>query len=402
MSVSLGANGSNYNYPVTGDLSWGANATNFASAVSAALAKLGLGATLTGDAVINIASTTKGVLFPKMTTTQRDAIVSPSTGLLIYNTTTNRFNFYSGGWKEVIINGETNFVGLGTSLPVSALDVRNGSITLAYEASVVWGSAVYGAGTPTIAGALNAGNGYLAVFPNGSTSGETIRFAHNGRVGIGTSSPVSVLDVRNGDITLAGGASVVWGSAAYGAGTPTIAGALNAGNGYLAVFPNGSTSGETIRFAHNGRIGIGTSSPSYQLELSTDSAGKPSTNVWTITSDERIKENIELADLDICYNTVKNLPLKKYKWKYYDTNQAPDKNMLGWIAQDVQQHFPKAVNVSKFKISETESIDDCLNLNSDQINKALYGAVQKMQTLIETQQAKILELENRINTLEGN
>lgn len=124
MSVSLGANGSNYNYPETGELSWGANATNFASAVSAALAKLGLGATLTADAVINIASTTKGVLFPQMTTTQRDAIVSPSAGLLIYNTTTNRFNFYSGDWKEVIINGETNFVGLGTSSPASLLDVR--------------------------------------------------------------------------------------------------------------------------------------------------------------------------------------------------------------------------------------------------------------------------------------
>ena len=341
MSVSLGANGSNYNYPETGELSWGANATNFASAVSAALAKLGLGATLTADAVINIASTTKGVLFPKMTTTQRDAIVSPSTGLLIYNTTTNRFNFYSGGWKEVIINGETNFVGLGTS------------------------------------------------------------------------SPVSALDVRNGNITLADGANVVWGSVAYGAGTPTIAGALNAGNGYLAVLPNGSTSGETIRFAHNGRVGIGTSSPSYQLELSTDSAGKPSTNVWTITSDERIKENITLADLDRCYEIVKNLPLKKYAWKYYNTNQAPDQNMLGWIAQDVQQYFPKAVNVSKFVIKEEikdgeivtqeeEAINDCLNLNSDQINKVLYGAVQKLQAIVETQQAKILELENRINTLEGN
>lgn len=330
MSVSLGANGSNYNYPETGELSWGANATNFASAVSAALAKLGLGATLTGDAVINIASTTKGVLFPQMTTTQRDAIVSPSAGLLIYNTTTNRFNFYSGGWKEVIINGETNYVGLGTSSPVAALDVRNGSITLAY------------------------------------------------------------------------GANVTWGSAAYGANIPTIAGSTNSGNGFLAFFPSGSTSGEAIRFAHNGRIGIGTSSPSYQLELSTDSAGKPSTNVWTITSDERIKENIELADLDICYNTVKNLPLKKYKWKYYDANQAPDQNMLGWIAQDVQVHFPKAVKEHSFKISETESIDDCLNLNSDQINKALYGAVQKLQAIVETQQAKILELENRINTLEGN
>ncbi len=106
MSVSLGANGSNYNYPETGDLSWGANATNFASAVSAALAKLGLGATLTDTAVINVSSTTKGVLIPSMTTTQRDAISTPATGLIIYNTTSNRLNFYfSGSWRELVTNG---------------------------------------------------------------------------------------------------------------------------------------------------------------------------------------------------------------------------------------------------------------------------------------------------------
>lgn len=347
MSVSLGANGANYNYPETGDLSWGANATNFASAVSAALAKLGLGATLTSDAVINIASTTKGVLFPQMTTTQRDAIVSPSTGLLIYNTTTNRFNFYSGGWKEVIINGETSFVGIGTSSPVSALDVRNGNITLADGFKIVWGSAVYGANTPTIEGTRNSGNGYLSFYPNGGTSGERFRIDANGVVGI------------------------------------------------------------------DGTLGVGKFSPSYQLELSADSAGKPSTNVWTITSDERIKDNIVLADIDRCYEIVKKLPLKKYKWKYYSEQQAPDQNMLGWIAQDVQTYFPKAVNVSKFVIKpeikdgeivtqEEEAIDDCLNLNSDQINKVLYGAVQKLQVFVETQQTKIAELENRINTLEGN
>ena len=79
----------------------------------------------------------------------------------------------------------------------------------------------------------------------------------------------------------------------------------------------------------------------------------------------------------------------------------------------MKSYFPKAVNVSKFVIKpeikegevivqEEDAIENCLNLNSDQINKVLYGAVQKLQTLVETQQAKILELENRINALEAN
>ena len=40
-------------------------------------------------AILELKSTTQGVLFPRMTTTQRDAIGTPPDGLVIYNTTTN-------------------------------------------------------------------------------------------------------------------------------------------------------------------------------------------------------------------------------------------------------------------------------------------------------------------------
>ena len=39
---------------------------------------------------------------PNYATTQRDNITSPLTGEVIYNTTTNKINFYSGsGWEAV-------------------------------------------------------------------------------------------------------------------------------------------------------------------------------------------------------------------------------------------------------------------------------------------------------------
>jgi len=41
-------------------------------------------------------STTQGFLPPRMTTAQRDAIASPAAGLMIFNTTTNRVNVYTG------------------------------------------------------------------------------------------------------------------------------------------------------------------------------------------------------------------------------------------------------------------------------------------------------------------
>ena len=103
MSISLGANGGSYNYPQENDpAGWGDDATNWASAVSAALSNIGLGGTASTDAVVNIISTTKGILIPRMTTTQRNAIGSPSTSLLIYNTTTTQYELYTGStWQSL-------------------------------------------------------------------------------------------------------------------------------------------------------------------------------------------------------------------------------------------------------------------------------------------------------------
>ena len=51
---------------------------------------VGIGTTTpAGSAVLDLNSTTKGFLPPRMTTAQRDAIASPATGLIIFNTTTN-------------------------------------------------------------------------------------------------------------------------------------------------------------------------------------------------------------------------------------------------------------------------------------------------------------------------
>lgn len=52
--------------------------------------------TINPSAAFQIDSTTKGYLMPRLTTTQRNAIATPATGLLIYNTTTNSLDYYNG------------------------------------------------------------------------------------------------------------------------------------------------------------------------------------------------------------------------------------------------------------------------------------------------------------------
>ena len=48
------------------------------------------------SAILQIDSLTQGLLFPRLTEAQRDAIVSPVAGLTIYNTDTNQLNTYNG------------------------------------------------------------------------------------------------------------------------------------------------------------------------------------------------------------------------------------------------------------------------------------------------------------------
>jgi len=57
---------------------------------------MGTNTTIAASAKLELSSTTQGFLTARMTTTQRDAITSPATGLEIYNTTTNLPNFYNG------------------------------------------------------------------------------------------------------------------------------------------------------------------------------------------------------------------------------------------------------------------------------------------------------------------
>jgi hypothetical protein len=63
---------------------------------------VGIGTTANAAAILDVSSTTKGFLPPRMTEVERDAIATPPAGLMIYNTTTNKLNFYNGtAWEAV-------------------------------------------------------------------------------------------------------------------------------------------------------------------------------------------------------------------------------------------------------------------------------------------------------------
>ena len=54
------------------------------------------------SAMLDVVSTNKGILIPRMTTTQRNLINTPANGLMIYNATDSVFNYYNGtAWTDL-------------------------------------------------------------------------------------------------------------------------------------------------------------------------------------------------------------------------------------------------------------------------------------------------------------
>jgi len=65
---------------------------------------MGIGTNGSADAsaVLELSSTSQGFLLPRMTDIERDAIASPAIGLIIYNTTSSKLNFYTGAnWRAI-------------------------------------------------------------------------------------------------------------------------------------------------------------------------------------------------------------------------------------------------------------------------------------------------------------
>ncbi len=64
---------------------------------------VGIGTTTpNSSAALEVNSSNKGVLIPRLSTAQRDAIANPANGLMIYNNSTKQYNYYDGtGWQRV-------------------------------------------------------------------------------------------------------------------------------------------------------------------------------------------------------------------------------------------------------------------------------------------------------------
>jgi hypothetical protein len=114
---------------------FGTNNAYFMNASAAGAMAIGKGATApVASAQLEIVSTTKGLLIPVMTTTQRNAISSPADGLMVYDSTLHTPYWYlNGTWTPLPTSGSytptlTNTANITTSALNQAYYTRVGNI----------------------------------------------------------------------------------------------------------------------------------------------------------------------------------------------------------------------------------------------------------------------------------
>ena len=150
---------------------------------------------------------------------------------------------------------------------------------------------------------------------------------------------------------------------------------------------------------HMGSVGIGTTSPEYSLDVRgfifTSVGGYTQTGSenWVVQSDRRIKENIVKASYEKCLDNVKKIELYNFNFKDNCVN-TNDKNQLGFIAQEVQQVYPKAVEVGRMTLDNNQGINDLLTLNTTQIKYTLYGAVKNLIERVENIESRVEQIYN--------
>jgi hypothetical protein len=203
------------------------------------------------SAILELRSTSSGFLLPKMTEAQKDAILNPTAGLIIYQT-----------------NG------------VKGFKYHNGTIWTEF------GGAADNFGTHIAEANIQLDDFWLS----NDGGNEGIRIDDNGNVGIGTSSPKALLNVEDG-----GGASLLISSSNVSAVGETLGeilfdrgnpvndasaviralaadnmGSSNKGADILfmtkkAQDDNTDSATERMRITNQGNVGVGTSTPTAKL-----------------------------------------------------------------------------------------------------------------------------------------
>jgi hypothetical protein len=339
-----------------------------------------------------VGSSTKGTLL--ITATLYNGNVG-GTGVLEVNSVNS-----AGGGGAGAVGGNGN---TGTGV-INSINVGGAGVLVNITGeNYYWGGGCYKS-NPSNGGIGGGGAGY-----NNTIYGGSITYGANGGNSWGA-TPTGT-SITNGTPSSGGG----------GGGSPyKIFTAGNGGSGIVVIrYLAGSSSTATINLVrgtvadanhdyrvgnYNGEFKIVSSVSSQDtdyIRITTAGAitNPTGTASWNTGSDRRIKENIERASYDKCYENINKLELNRFNYVSGFNTVNRDKTQLGFIAQEVNDIFPKAISSQEYYTNEL-CIPDLLSIDITQINYSLYGAVKKLIKINKDQETKFDTFDRRLKTIE--
>lgn len=290
-----------------------------------------------------------------------------------------------------LINNATTGGATGITLQTTGQIDANSSGAFVVETGQGMGVGVDPTGTPymfDVSGEVNATGPY---FLNGVQTGQWTAgtsgaiYYNGGSVGAGTATPTCSLDVA-GFIRASGSTpptSGVGTEISYTASSSTgfITVYDRTGNAWKALHLVGSSIDITaqnngpvvFQSFGTGLVGIGMV-PTYLLQLSSDSAAKPTTNTWTIASDIRTKRNVEIFKGDI--EVIRKLePIVS---EYNGLGGTPEgERVVSFDAAKLRKLVPPCVSSVRGKLRKDDAEEtDLLGVNTHELFFHLIRAVQ--------------------------
>ncbi len=204
----------------------------------------------------------------------------------------------------------------------------------------------------------------------------------DGKVGIGTTAPTALLEVKAGTYDAYAGIMI---SNTNAGGKPLT---INQGTMGKLNFTNPNVIDlMTVDFNING-VGIRQPNPTHALQLGVDDAYKPGTSTWGVLSDKRVKENIQ--PFTDGWNVLKDLnPV----WFDYNGNGGTTKGEkeIGTIAQEVKDIAPYMVSETGYKDAKNNSTA-YMGVNYHAMFFLLTNALKDQYKLIEQLQKEVESL----------